>query len=284
MPTTGFHAGELAVQHRAGVRAVADAREGMLDPADVRGGIVGFLGERTFAALSARAADGRLWVTALEGPVGFLTAGADRLSVRAAPRDGDPLRDLPIGGATALIAIEFASRRRFRLNGILADAGEGFLEIVLDQAFGNCPKYIHPRVLRPVAEPGSGAEDTAVASVLTADQESFVRTADTFFLGTLHPDRGADVSHKGGPAGFVEVRDGALWWPDYAGNDLFNSLGNLTVSDTAALFFADFTTGRTLHLSGRATVEWGAATATGRAVSFVVEAVRWGVPLLHRAR
>lgn len=81
----------------------------------------------------------------------------------------------------------------------------------------------------------------------------------------------------------MEIRDGALWWPDFVGNDLFNSLGNLAVDDSAALFFPDFATGRTLQLSGRATVEWEAPTATGRAVGFRVEAVQWGAPLLSRA-
>ena len=57
---------------------------------------------------------------------------------------------------------------------------------------------------------------------------------ETFFLGTTHPDRGVDTSHRGGPAGFVRVEDGALWWPDYPGNNMFNSFGNLAVDDTAA--------------------------------------------------
>ncbi|HUR75447.1 MAG TPA: pyridoxamine 5'-phosphate oxidase family protein, partial [Sporichthya sp.] len=279
--TTGFHAGEFEVQNRAGVRAVADSRAGMLNPADLHDGAVRFLAERTFAPLSGRDAEGRLWVTALEGPAGFLAAGPDWLRVRAAPRKRDPLHGLPVGQPVGLIAIEFASRRRFRLNGALAAAGDDFLEIALDQAFGNCPKYIHPRELRLVAatEP---AQDTESTSGLSPDQAGLIGAADTFFLGTTHPDRGNDVSHKAGPAGFVQVRDGALWWPDLVGNDLFNSFGNLAVDDTAALFFADFATGRTLHLSGRATVEWEAPTDTGRGVRFAVEAVRWGVPLLQR--
>ncbi len=283
MATSGFHAGEVEVQNRAGVRAVADARAGMLDPADLHDGIVRFLAGQTFAALSARDNDGRLWVSALEGSPGFLEAGPDWLRVHAAPGKGDPLHEPTIGGPVGLIAIEFASRRRFRLNGVLAAAGDDFLELALDQAFGNCPKYIHPRALRPAADDPVAGTDATSASVLSGEQEALVRTADTFFLGTTHPDRGTDVSHKGGPAGFVAVRDGSLWWPDYVGNDLFNSLGNLTVDDTAALLVPDFTTGRPLHLSGRANVEWDAPTATGRAVRFDVEAVRWGVPLQGRA-
>lgn len=277
----GFHAGEVEVQNRAGARAVADSRVGMLNPADLHDGMVRFLRERTFAPLSARDADGRLWVTALEGPPGFLVAGPDWLRVHTAPRKGDPLHELPVGQSVGLIAIEFATRRRFRLNGSLAGAGEDFVEIALDQAFGNCPKYIHPRALQ-VASEESFDVDTSTASALSPEQAEFVRAADTLFLGTTHPQRGNDVSHKGGAPGFVEVRDGALWWPDLFGNEMFNSLGNLAVDDTAAVWVADFRTGRTLHLSGRATVEWDAATDTGRAVRFSVDAARWGVPLVQR--
>lgn len=282
MATAGFHAGEVEVQGRAGVRAIADSRVGMLNPADLHDGMIGFLAGRTFAPLSARDADGRLWVSALEGRAGFLEAGRDRLRVHSAPRKGDPLHGLPVGQSVGLIAIEFATRRRFRLNGTLAAAGEEVLDIALDQAFGNCPKYIHPRVLRPAGEVGEWVPDPEPASTLSPAQAEYVRAADTMFLGTTHPERGNDVSHKAGPAGFIEVRDGVLWWPDYVGNDMFNSLGNLTVDDTAAVWLGDFRSGRTLHVSGRATVEWNAATDTGRAVRFAVEAVRDGVPLVQR--
>lgn len=282
MARTGFHAGEVEVQRRAGVRAVAESRAGMLHPADLHDGLIRFLAERTFAPLAGRDGEGRLWVTALEGPEGFLEAGSDWVRVHAVPRKGDPLHGLPTGQTVGLIAIEFASRRRFRLNGTLVGTGDDWLEIALDQAFGNCPKYIHPRALQLVGESAETAAHSESSSALSPEQEDLLRAADTFFLGTAHPDRGNDVSHKGGPAGFVELRDGALWWPDLVGNDMFNSFGNLAVDGTAALFFPDFATGRTLHLSGRATVEWEAATDTGRAVRFVVEAVRWGVPLLSR--
>jgi hypothetical protein len=254
----------------------------MLDPADLHDGLIQFLAQRTFAPLSARDAGGRLWVTATEGPEGFLEAGPDWLRVHGVPRAGDPLHGLPVGQTVGLIAIEFAARRRFRLNGTLTAVGDDVLEIALDQAFGNCPKYIHPRTLMPAGENGAALGDTESAPALSVDQAAFIRAADTFFLGTTHPDRGTDVSHKAGPAGFVQEQDGALWWPDFVGNDLFNSFGNLAVDDTAALFFPNFATGRTLHVSGRATVEWAAPTATGRAVRFVVEAVRGGVPLLQR--
>nr|HRD10520.1 pyridoxamine 5'-phosphate oxidase family protein [Mycobacterium sp.] len=100
-----------------------------------------------------------------------------------------------------------------------------------------------------------------------------IESADTFFLGTTHPEAGNDASHRGGPAGFVRVTDERLWWPDYPGNNMFNSFGNLAVDPTAALLFVDFRTGDTLQLSGTATVDWAAPAEdhddqTGRRVLF----------------
>jgi predicted pyridoxine 5'-phosphate oxidase superfamily flavin-nucleotide-binding protein len=85
------------------------------------------------------------------------------------------------------------------------------------------------------------------------------------------------ASHRGGPAGLVRHDGPALWWPDYPGNDLFNSLGNLAVDPQAALLFVDFDAGRRLQLSGTAEVAWaepgrnGADGVTGRSVRFTLE-------------
>src|SRR6185312_17179096 len=99
-----FHEGELSVQQRAGVRADADRLSGMLAPPHLDGGPARFLGERTFAALTGRDREGRLWTSPLVGPPGFLEAGAATLRIHALPLPGDPLRELPVGQAVGLIA------------------------------------------------------------------------------------------------------------------------------------------------------------------------------------
>ena len=120
---------------------------------------------------------------------------------------------------------------------------------------------------------------------LAAEDIDLISRADTFFLGTTDPGRGADASHRGGAPGFVRVDDAGLWWPDHRGNNMFNSLGNLEVNPEAALLFLDLTSGRTLHLSGRGEVEWGRAgrtgddDSTGRIVRFSLERLVAGVLL-----
>ena len=82
------------------------------------------------------------------------------MHAQAAP--GDPLGALStgagLGGEAGLLAIDFATRRRMRVNGRLASAGPDGLEIEVEQAYGNCPQYIHRRELvagrRPRRWPG----------------------------------------------------------------------------------------------------------------------------------
>jgi uncharacterized protein len=288
----GFHPGELAVQERAGTRQEAARLSPMLDPAELRGGIVAFLADRTFAAITARDAGGRLWTSPLSGPPGFLEAvSPTTLAIHARLPAGDPLHGLPAGQLAGLVVVEFAARRRVRVNGTLMAAGDGTLVLAVEQAYGNCPQYIHQRVL---AQDSTGQDSTGQDStgqgntgqgnpedvrrdeVLSAADAGLIRAADTFFLGTTNPERGSDTSHRGGTPGFVRVDGGRLWWPDYPGNNLFNSLGNLAADPEAALLFVNFPDGRALQLSGTAGVEWdhggepGDDAGTGRRVVFTI--------------
>jgi len=263
-PDVGFHAGELAAQQRTGTREEAERLSPMLDPAELRGGIVAFLADRTFAAITARDADGRLWTSALTGPAGFLEAVTPTtLAIHARLPDGDPLHGLPAGQQVGLVVVEFALRRRVRVNGTLSAAGDGILAIEVEQAYGNCPQYIHQRVLAQDDPGRRDPGDVRRDSVLSPSDIGLIRAADTFFLGTTNPERGSDASHRGGAPGFVRVGGGRLWWPDYPGNNLFNSFGNLAVDPEAALLFFDFDSGRTLQLSGLAEIDWDAAGRPG---------------------
>jgi uncharacterized protein len=276
MGREGFHDGEIAVQRRVGVHTQA-ARLGrsMLATPDLSGGFGSFLADREFAVITARDADGRLWTSPLVASAGFLDAGDRALTIHTAPDRGDPLSGLAEGQPVGLLAIEFATRRRVRVNGTLMRAGADRLRLSVDQAFGNCPKYIQQRHLQHVERPARS--DVERSATLTAEHTALITRADTLFLGTIHPDRGADASHRGGPPGFVRVGGGQLWWPDYPGNNMFNSFGNLAVEPAAALLFVDFDTGATLHISGTATVAWtaphirGDDGGVGRRVRFAVE-------------
>ncbi len=288
--TMCFHEGELAVQRRAGVLDETARLSGMLAPARLGYGVSRFLAERTFAAITTRDAAGTLWTSPLVGPPGFLRVAAPTvLEVAALPAEGDPLRHLLTPQAAGLIVIEFALRRRLRLNGTLAHAGRDGLRIDVREAFGNCPQYIQARILHKAPAPLRDAGPVRHGLALTEEDAALIRRSDTFFIGTTHPGRGADCSHRGGPPGFVRVEHGRLWWPDYRGNNMFNTLGNLALDPAAALLFPDFAAGRTLQLSGRAAVRWtspgspGDDGDTGRRVEFTPQRLTAATRLPLRA-
>jgi predicted pyridoxine 5'-phosphate oxidase superfamily flavin-nucleotide-binding protein len=260
----GFHAGELAVQHRAGVEAQAARLVRMLEPAELAGGIARFLSDRTFAALTGRDREGWLWVTPLTGRPGFLSVtSATTLQVSTTLPADDPLHGLPADQQVGMVVVEFAARRRVRVNGALIQAGQERLVIEVEQAYGNCPQYIQQRVLIPGYLDWAGTGSVRHGRALSSEDIELIRGADTFFLGTTHPERGSDASHRGGPPGFVRVDGDQLWWPDYAGNNMFSSFGNLAIDSETALLFLDFTTGRTLQLTGTAEIEWGESGRPG---------------------
>jgi predicted pyridoxine 5'-phosphate oxidase superfamily flavin-nucleotide-binding protein len=75
-------------------------------------------------------------------------------------------------------------------------------------------------------------------TAFTDDDRSFIESAIYFFLATADADGRPDCSFKGGPPGFVRVTGAAeLAFPDYDGNGMFKSLGNLTVNPEVGLLF-----------------------------------------------
>ena len=254
-----FHEGERAVQERAGVaEAAAKLGQHMVQP-QLDGQFAAFLREQLFVVVASGLGSGQVWASPLAGPPGFAVATApDHVVVQARVAPEDPLAlalengPAPIG----LLVIEPVSRGRIRLNGS-GQLTERGLEIDLHEVFGNCPKYIQRRVPAGLVEAG-GAAGARSGTCLDIAERGLIEAADTFFIASRHPDRGADASHRGGRPGFVQVSDDgrSLTFPDYQGNNMFQTLGNLTANPAAGLLFVDWETGRTLQLSGRADIIW----------------------------
>ena len=273
-----FHSGELAVQRQAQVEEKAARLAPMVARGQLTAGVAAFLSEATFAAMAARDRTGRLWTSPLLGPPGFLQpASPTTLDVNAPLPSGDPLHGLSTGQPVGVIVIDFISRRRVRVNGLLTSTEAG-LKIDIKQAYGNCPQYIQQRRVPVDGSPNDHRVQLYAGNTLRDNDIRLIEAADTFFLGTTHASAGNDASHRGGPAGFVRVVGEHLWWPDYPGNNMFNSFGNLAADPTAALLFMDFRGGTVLQLSGTAAVHWGQPDPaddahTGRRVRFVPQRV-----------
>ncbi|MEM7567399.1 MAG: pyridoxamine 5'-phosphate oxidase family protein, partial [Pseudomonadota bacterium] len=284
MPDTAnpFHAGERRAQARAGVPDVANWAAGYIRP-QMPDQHRAFFAQLPFLVLAGADGDGRHWVTLLDGPEGFVASpDAATLTVDAAPDTQDPLAAALVDGAdVGLLGIELATRRRNRLSGRFQPEGGGST-IHVRQSFGNCPQYIHERVWRRV--PAVETPSATRSHTLNEGQIARIRAADTLFLGTGYEGRGAhasngfDASHRGGAPGFVQVVDAThLRIPDYAGNNFFNTIGNLLENPAIGLVFVDFETGGLLHLSGRATIDWDPADGSDlnaqRMIDVTIDAV-----------
>jgi predicted pyridoxine 5'-phosphate oxidase superfamily flavin-nucleotide-binding protein len=264
-----FHAAELAVQTRVGVAARADAggRRGIRDhlPEPHRE----FFAELPWLLLGGLDGQGQPWATVRWGAPGFVTAPASRtLRVQPDAAPGDPLLGhLQAGAPLGLLGIAPHTRRRNRVNGVIAAHTQGVLEIAVQQSFGNCAKYIQSRTARRI-EAGTRRAGAEVAEVTRAPhlgpaERALLARSDTFFIASAHMDsavpgaRGADMSHRGGPPGFIRVNDErTLTVPDFAGNAFFNTLGNLSHDPRAGLLFIDFENGDLLHVAAHAEIIW----------------------------
>ncbi|HEV8691320.1 MAG TPA: pyridoxamine 5'-phosphate oxidase family protein [Ideonella sp.] len=264
---TPFHAGEQALQARAGVRERMEevghkvVRDHM--PEQHRE----LFGKLPTLLLAVQDDQGQPWATMLHGPAGFITSpDARSLRVQARPTAEDPVAPwLAEGAAVGLLGIEPHTRRRNRANGrVRALAGDGF-ELEVLQSFGNCPKYIHAREPLPIEAGSARPLAKQLGPALDAPSIALLRRADTTFIASASgaringaPGDGVDVSHRGGPAGFIHVATGPhglrLTLPDYQGNFFFNTLGNLLAWPRAGLLVPDHEDGSLLHLAAEASI------------------------------
>ena len=98
-------------------------------------------------------------------------------------------------------------------------------------------------------------EEITVHTEFTPKNRELIQKSAMFFLATVSPDGQPDVSYKGGMPGFVRIVDSrTLAWPDYDGNGMFRSLGNVIATPRCSLLFVDFDLPRRLRLHGTASV------------------------------
>ncbi len=284
---TAYHAGELEVQRRMGQAEIA-VRVGRMIRTEIPAAAAAFLAEQPMIVLAATDDAGRVWASLVTGPAGFVHADGDHtIAVDALPVAGDPLHDVlrRPGQQVGMIAIEPQTRRRMRVNG-LAQPSEAGLRIHPDQVYSNCPKYISRRHIQEV-DTGGHRPVVRRADLLDERTQQVIAGADTFFIGSADPEGNADASHRGGNPGFLQVLSpNRLRWPDYRGNSMFMTLGNISANPRCGLLIPDWDTGTTLQLTGTAEIIWdGGAAGSQCSVEFTVDEVieltdasslRWG--------
>jgi predicted pyridoxine 5'-phosphate oxidase superfamily flavin-nucleotide-binding protein len=256
-----YHEGELAAQERAGFRDSADHLRAIIDDRLPRGA-AGFLAELRFVVVGATAPDGQVWASILYGRPGFLRVlGPREVLVAARLLETDPLAAALANTAqVGTLAIDLPHRRRLRINGRAEAVQDGF-RLTVDQAYGNCPKYIQSREPQQAAS-ASAAPHVTQGDELRPEQRHMIDTADTFFVASASTTGDADASHRGGNQGFAHTpTPQRVQWPEYEGNTMLMTLGNLTVNPAAGLLFVDWQSGTTLQVTGTAVIDWSTGAA-----------------------
>jgi predicted pyridoxine 5'-phosphate oxidase superfamily flavin-nucleotide-binding protein len=94
--------------------------------------------------------------------------------------------------------------------------------------------------------------------VIGPDDRAFIERMDMFFLATADAENRPQCSYKGGEPGFVRVLDErTVAFPNYDGNGMYLSMGNLAVNPRVGMLFIDFVSARPsrLRLNGVASID-----------------------------
>ena len=147
---------------------------------------------------------------------------------------------------------------------------------------GNCPKYINIKNIIPTLPTPKLISESPQ---LPSSALKLLGRADTLFISSRHGDVDMDTNIRGGPSGFVRVisnePSGAVFaYPEYSGNRLYQTLGNLKATPLAGFIFPDFETGDALYITGQTEVLVGKEAAaliprSNLAVKVTVTAARY---------
>ena len=282
-----FHRGEKELQSRLGMDEKMEERGRRVIRDRIPEKSLKFFAQLPMLTIGSVDECGRPWASILAGKPGFARAMDPlTLDVAARPVYGDPLNKALIEGADiGALGLNFETRGRFRVNGRIGHLREDAFEIRVRQAFPNCPQYIQARDHDLGHDIETIGEKKAVrrGDVLDRTEAAMIAGSDTLFIASQFSEgddvwrHGVDVSHRGGKPGFVIVaHESLLLFPDYAGNCMFSSLGNIQVDPRCGLLFIDFDTGDTLQLTGEAEILWEPEhvcrfPGAERVVSFQVE-------------
>ncbi|MFH7024017.1 MAG: pyridoxamine 5'-phosphate oxidase family protein [Heteroscytonema crispum UTEX LB 1556] len=274
-----FHSGEIRVQTQAGVREEAQRLCHAIS-STIKPSAQEFLSTQQIAVASTVETNGRVWASLLTGQPGFIKVlNTQTIQINAIPIATDPLhQNLQSNNDVGLLVIDLINRRRLRLNG-KAEVHQENIKVEIQQVFFNCPKYIQVRHIQKAVTDSIEAPETFVTDTLNETNQLWITQADTFFIASYHLESGADASHRGGFPGFVQVVNSQkLVFPDYSGNNMFQTFGNLSVNPNAGLLFIDFAQGHTLQLTGKAKIIWdaerlGEFAGAQRLIEFDIEQV-----------
>ncbi|KAF2152950.1 oxidoreductase FAD/NAD(P)-binding protein [Myriangium duriaei CBS 260.36] len=264
-------------------------------------------------------AEGRPWTTLWGGEKGFsrplgnsivgirtpVAATSDPVveALVGHKADGEVVQETGKGRMVSGLSIDLETRKRVKLAGrMMAGAldsnqepdtentaeapssRQGLLQLVLkiDESLGNCPKYLNKKEIVPSLTAPRLISDSVP---LQDNAVHLIQKSDLFFMSTKHSEFEMDTNHRGGPPGFVRVipsDDGPTQfvYPEYSGNRLYQSLGNMLLDPEAGFCFPDFDTGDCLYVTGTTQILFGQDAAnvmprSNLAVKVTITAARY---------
>ncbi|KAI1416597.1 hypothetical protein F5Y13DRAFT_119720 [Hypoxylon sp. FL1857] len=235
---------------------------------------------------------GRPWATLWGGEAGFCRPIArDVLGVRATAdvahdpvlrglleneKSGEVVDDAVVqpedGKIMAGLSVDPETRDRVKIMGRMVvgtvnrtDPGIGELQLAvkINGSLGNCPKYISKKHIVPhIPKPQLVSKAIGKSEPLPKEALEVIGKSDTFFIASKFGNSSMDTNIRGGSPGFVRVlrnspeNDGgvSIVYPEYSGNRLYQTLGNLYQYPEAGLVIPDYDTGDVLYVTGKATI------------------------------
>ncbi|KAL0573091.1 hypothetical protein V5O48_008862 [Marasmius crinis-equi] len=190
------------------------------------------------------------------------------------PEDGSSLEDENNDGMLiAGLGVEFGTRRRHKFAGRVTNLKRSEdnhveFEVFVNEALGNCPQYLTIRSFDayPDNKPRIKSQNKSMSREERLPDEviSMIKSADSLFMGTAYTAKAIDrsrfpshlgLNHRGGRPGWIRVKpsDGkTVYVPDFAGNRIMSSLGNIEATPFASLAFLNWENGDILYVTGRA--------------------------------
>lgn len=190
-------------------------------------------------------------------------------------KKGEMLQPEGEGKLLAGLAIDLVTRKRVKIAGRMvagtvkevevevegqADTTQDQVQLVtkIDQSLGNCPKYLNQYEIQAALVE---SKTISQGAALSDEGKALIANSDMFFLSTS-TEADQDVNHRGGPPGFVRIiSSNQIIYPEYSGNRLYQSLGNLQINPKIGITFPDYETGNVLYITGTADILVGTDAA-----------------------
>ncbi|KAF1349960.1 oxidoreductase-like protein [Delphinella strobiligena] len=170
--------------------------------------------------------------------------------------DGEVVKEQGQGRMVSGLTIDFVSRKRVKLYGRMVAGALSTIQLEDCEALRDSDAQTEIQLVLRIEQSLGVRPLFLERSTTSFSSSSFPSSShpDTFFISSRQAMNDMDTNFRGGPAGFVRVLSSTtsttLVWPEFSGNRLYQTLGNLQDTPLAGLCFPDFATGHVLYMTG----------------------------------